>query len=97
MCSKKVKAYIGYTQEQEWYVILITYDLIQCECKQEKGWFSLQPPFSLEKWLQSWKKCENYVFQNKKIVWKTTPTELYKVLLKNKNSKYIDGNICGRV
>lgn len=92
-CCKKLKTYIGYTQENDWYIVMMTNDLFPCECHKKK-WFSLKPPFSLQEWLQQWKQCEDFFFQNKKIVWKTMdPLQLYSYLILNKQHMVLYGEI----
>lgn len=94
LCCHKIKVLMGYTQEKEWYVIMIANDLIPCECHPMK-WFSLKVPFSLEEWIKQWKQCQDVLFQNKNvnIVWKTNPETIYKMLVKSKSMKVVRGEI----
>lgn len=56
-CCRYVKAYVGFTQNGEWYVVMVSNDMIICECHPCTE-FILKPPFSVETWKNHWKECE---------------------------------------
>jgi hypothetical protein len=53
----------------------------------------LKHPFSLQEWQQQWEHCQQDLFQNKKIVWKTSPEILFKSLQYDFSTKTIGGEV----
>lgn len=90
-CGKKLKACVGYTQNDEWCVVMFPFEEILCECHRPTG-FYLKCPFSIEKWEEEWKQCEKKLFRgnNIEIEWEILNTF---VLLDNKTTKTILGTL----
>lgn len=66
-CCQNIKAYVGYTQNQEWYVVMVSNERIVCECHSQHSDFYMRPPFSLEQWQQRWKQCQQQFFHGQKM------------------------------
>ena len=90
-CCKNIKAYVGYTQEQEWYVVMVSNERIMCECHSQHTGFHMKPPFSLEQWHEAWKKCQEQFFhgQNIHVEWEQNHADV----LSNKTFAIIKGKV----
>lgn len=90
-CFQNVKAYVGYTQEGEWCVVMVSNDAIACECHSTQVGFSRRPPFSWGQWEEAWRQCEEKFLHDldATVKWEK---EITDVLL-NKTSKIILGKI----
>lgn len=87
VCCRYVKAYLGFTQHGEWYVVMASNDKIECECHPYTE-FVLKPPFSVETWKHHWKECETKFLKNKTdvcIKWETEIEGLLSVKAFQKN------------
>jgi len=65
-CCQNVKAIIGYTQDDEWYIVMSSNEDIKCECHLSRD-FCIQNP------IDQWRKCEQNFFQNPNVIveWNT--------------------------
>lgn len=63
-CCQNVKALVGYTQDDQWYVVISSSDKISCECQFSYD-FCIQHPFLIDQW----KNYENKFFKKVSIEW----------------------------
>ena len=94
-CCQNIKAHVGYTQEHEWYVAMVSNDRIVCECHSQSADFHMKPPFSLEQWQERWKQCEEKFFhgQNVLVEWEQHVWDV----LSTKTSKLMKGKVYYRI
>jgi hypothetical protein len=94
-CCRKIKAHVGYTQDEEWYVVMVSHDRIVCECHSHQAGFHIRSPFSLEQWQHQWEQCEEKFFhgQNIHVEWEQ---HVLDVLL-DKTSKVVKGTVYQRI
>lgn len=87
-CCQRIKAYIGYTQDEEWYVVMISNETISCECHHLIE-FRVKQPLTTEEWVQQWQQGEQAFFLNNeiKVEWEYDISNL----IQNKNCKKIIG------
>jgi len=87
-CCQNIKAYVGFTQDHEWYVVMVANEKIACECHPIVS-FCLKPPFSLERWKQAWDSCLGKFFHDPtvQVAWQTD----LSALLWDKTHKIVIG------
>jgi len=90
-CCRDIKAHVGYTQNDEWYVVMASNDRIVCECHCQQTSFAMKPPFSLEQWQHQWEQCQKQFFhdRNMHVEWEQHVSEL----LSNKTSRMVKGKV----
>ena len=90
-CCQNIKAHVGYTQNEEWYVVMVSNDRIVCECHSHPTGFHMKSPFSLEHWQHQWQQCQEQFFhgQNIHVEWEQHVSDV----LFNKTSKIVKGKV----
>jgi hypothetical protein len=93
-CCQNIKAHVGYTQNEEWYVVMVSDDHIVCECHSHQASFYMKPPFSLEQWHHQWKQCQEQFFHRQDVLveWEPHGPDVFA----NKTSKVVRGKVYQR-
>lgn len=94
-CCRNIKAHVGYTQNEEWYAVMVSNDRIVCECHSRPIGFRMKSLFSLEQWQHQWEQCQKQFFHglNIKVEWEQHVSDV----LLDKTSKVVKGNVYVRV
>ena len=93
-CCQNIKAHVGYTQNQEWFVVMTPDDHIVCECHSQYTGFHMTTPFSLQQWLHQWEQCQEHFFHHQDVYveWEQYVPDV----LLSKTSKAIRGKVYQR-
>lgn len=89
-CCQNIIAHVGYAQNDEWHVVMISQEHILCECHSRQSTFSMKSPFTWEEWKKQWRQCEQrFLGCNKKVRWDFEVDQI----VQDKTYKIVKGNV----